>query len=409
MPPMAPVRLSDDPGFDFALRCLLSGVAYGMAEPGEVLAVADRLEAGDRDSWFDSLDALADRCQAIGESSAAGGHRHSAYGAFLRAANYRYAAFYHALGTRDPGRALPTWRAHRAALDRAFSLRDTPVERFEVATADGVRVRGWLFTPAPAEREPRPVVIVHNLLTAPLSDVLMTGVDDAVRRGWAAVAFEGPGQGATWFEDGVGPVDGWGAVAEVVTDRVAHLPGIDPTRMVAMGVGDGGYLAAVAAGDPRTAALVCDPGVVRVADGVLGQLPEAFRQLWSGVDTAAAAQLRGFDDAVADAARSDTELAFTVAKVVEQWPTASLGQVLARLSRWDLSSTAHQIGCPTWIADPDAAVSFPGQSVELAALLGDRATVVPFAGAEGAGLDCEIGAPGLRNQRVFDWLDECLR
>ncbi len=73
-------------------------------------------------------------------------------------------------------------------------------------------VPAWLFTPhGSAPDGGRPVVVVHNLLTAPLSDVFMTGVTDAVERGWAAVAFEGPGQGQAWFEAGVGPTDDWRA------------------------------------------------------------------------------------------------------------------------------------------------------------------------------------------------------
>jgi hypothetical protein len=373
-----------------------------------VLAVADQVVPGDRDSWFDALAGLADRRGATADVCAAAGHRRSAYGAYLRSANYRYAAFYHVLGTHDPSRALPTWRDHRGALSRALALRDAPVEEFQVV-ADGVTIRAWLFSPGPPATAPRPVVIVHNLLTAPLSDVLMTGVDDAVQRGWAAVAFEGPGQGATWFEDGVGPVDDWAAVAAAVTDRVARLPGIDAGSMVAMGIGDGAYLAALScAHDPRIAALVCDPGVVRPLDGALGQLPEPVQQWWSDVDGGSEEAVGGFDSAVAEAAGNDPELAFTVAKLVEQWPTGSLGAMLARLERWDLAPLVGRIGCPTWIADPDAAVSFPGQSAELAALLGDRATLVPFTTAEGAGLDCEIGAPRLRNQRAFDWLDEHL-
>jgi hypothetical protein len=45
------VRFSDDDGFDFAIRCLLNGVPYGMADPGEVFAatadVLHELTAGD--------------------------------------------------------------------------------------------------------------------------------------------------------------------------------------------------------------------------------------------------------------------------------------------------------------------------------------------------------------------------
>jgi len=407
MPTMPPVRLSDDFGFDFALRCLLSGVGYGMADSGEVLAVADRVVPGDRDSWFDALSEVAARLESVADADV-DRHRRSASEAYLRAANYRYAAFFHVLGTRRPGRAGAAWRAHRHALLRALALREVPAEPFSVAAGDVV-VRAWLFRPADPAPGPLPVVLVHNMMTAPLSDVLMTGVDDAVRRGWAAVAFEGPGQGATWFEDGVGPTDDWAPVAAAVTDRVAAFPDIDAGRLVAMGIGDGGYLAAWAtAHDPRIAALVCDPGVVRALDGALGQLPGGLQQRWRQVEVGNPLQVADFDTEVASAAANDPEVAFTAAKLVEQWPTASVGTVLARLSGWDLSPVVDAIRCPTWIADPDAAMSFPGQSAELAGRLGGRADLVPFTSAEGAGLDCEIGAPQLRNQRAFDWLEEHL-
>jgi hypothetical protein len=210
MPGVPAVSLSDDAGFDFALRCLLSGVGYDMAEPGEVLAAAESLVPGDRDSWFDALSTLADGCAAAAEAAERGGHRRSVATASLREANYRYAAFYNVLGTSRPQRQLDAWRAHRAALERALAHWPTPVRALGVALPDG-SMPAWLFTPdGPAPAAGRPVVMVHNLLTGPLSDVFMTGVTDAVERGWAAVAFEGPGQGQTWFEEGVGPTEDWG-------------------------------------------------------------------------------------------------------------------------------------------------------------------------------------------------------
>jgi len=400
---VASVTLSDDGGFDFALRCLLSGVGYDMAEPGEVLAVAEAIVPGDRDSWFDALSAQADRCADAALRAADAGHRRSGATASLREANYRYAAFYHVLGTSRPERQLPAWRAHRVALERAIAYWPTPVRRLNQPDA----VPAWLFTPHGSVPDGgRPVVVVHNLLTAPLSDVFMTGVTDAVERGWAAVAFEGPGQGQAWFEDGVGPTDDWAGVASRLSDRLLQEEDIDRTRLVAMGIGDGGYLAArAAAADHRTAALVCDPGVVRPIAAALGQLPEHLRALWR---SGGSADPDGFDRVVADAAHDDAELSFTVAKLTEQWPTTSPAAVLGRLAGWDLAPHVEDIDCPTWIADPDQATSFPGQSAELALLLGARASLAPFTSAEGAGLDCEIGAPRLRNQRVYDWLEDLL-
>jgi len=79
---------------------------------------------------------------------------------------------------------------------------------------------------------------------------------------------------------------------------------------------------------------------------------------------------------------------------------------LARLTSWDLTRTAHELRVPVLVADPDAAGAYPGQSAELVELVGERATRVPFTTAEGAGYDCEIGAPTLRAQRLGDWLDE---
>jgi hypothetical protein len=100
--------------------------------------------------------------------------------------------------------------------------------------------------------------------------------------------------------------------------------------------------------------------------------------------------------------------AFAAAKLVEQWPGHSVGGVLDRLSGWDLEPFLGRITVPTLVCDPDAATSFPGQSSELVDALGGLAAPIAFTSAEGAGLDCEIGAPRLRNQRVFDHLQEIL-
>jgi len=40
--------------------------------------------------------------------------------------------------------------------------------------------------------------------------------------------------------------------------------------------------------------------------------------------------------------------------------------------------------------------------------LGDRATLLAFTSDDGAGLDCEIGAPWVRAEQIADWLDEAV-
>jgi hypothetical protein len=50
----------------------------------------------------------------------------------------------------------------------------------------------------------------------------------------------------------------------------------------------------------------------------------------------------------------------------------------------------------------------PGQAEQLAAALGDRATVRRFTAAESAGAHSHIGASVLMNGVVLDWLAETL-
>src|SRR4029079_7042492 len=154
---------------------------------------------------------LGARVEAIAIESDARGHDESASLAYLRAANYRYAGFWYVLGTTDPSRWQSAWHDHRRCLDAALSRRPE-TEQFDVPWGPGpspaylVRARGGSSR----------LLVVQNGLGAPLSDTLMTGVLDAVARGWSAVAFDGPGQGSTRVVDGVGPAEDWAAVIAAV-------------------------------------------------------------------------------------------------------------------------------------------------------------------------------------------------
>jgi len=364
-------------------RTLLDGVRYGLADETEVHEAVGDLAAGDHDVWFDALTQLGARVEAIADTSAARGHRERAALAYLRAANYRYAGFWHVLGTRDPSRWEAAWLDHRRCLDACLARRPE-VERFDVA---------WGPRPFPAylvRGASTRLLVVQNGLGAPLTDTLMTRVMDAVARGWSAVAFDGPGQGATRVIDGVGPADDWATVIAAVIDAVrarVHRPD-EFSRVALLGTADGAALALQAtARDPRVDALVCDPGVIRPIDGALGQLPDDLVTRWREQDDDATR----FQRFVAAAAH-DPAVAFIVAKLTEQWPDHTLYDVLTRLDAWDLTPLLDDVAVPVLVCDRDAATSYPGQSAELGAALGDRATLVPFTGDS--------------TPRIYDWLDD---
>ena len=255
---MTAVRFSADDGFDFAVRCLLNGVPYRMADPEETIAVAANLAPGDSDGWYTALTELGARSEAIAEACDRAGHRVSAVQAYLRAANYRYAGFWYILDTKHADDWAQAWRAHRACLDAALARWPTPAERLDVPWS-GTRLDTWLFSPltprrdaaptdhAPDRQAPARLLVVQEGLGAPLSDSLMTGVVDAVERGWYAIAFDGPGQGRARVDDGLAPIDDWSRVIAAVLDVACARPELEGAHVALIGVADGGNLVVRAA------------------------------------------------------------------------------------------------------------------------------------------------------------------
>ncbi len=417
-----PVTFLHDFGMDFAVRCVLSGVRNRMAEVGEVLALCQRVVDGDAESWVQQWHELADRCDAIGDESAAAGQAASAWPAYLRAANYRFCGSYYlpatAAGAADPTVGPAAWRAHRASFDRAVDHLPWTVERLAIPS-DGTPLPGYRFvagSPRSGSIEVRPTVVVVNGIGTPMSDVFMTGVADALDRGYHAVVFDGPGQGAALIEQGLHLRPDWEHVLGPVLDHVARLDGSDPDAIALTGVSHGGWFAARAlamAAATRTAltrpaAFVADPGVIRLLDGVLPQFDDDLVALFRRRDQ------QGFDDALADRVagpHTSNDLRVAAGTIGDPFGTTSPYDALRRLEAYDLGPLLDDLadlGVPTLVCDPESAGGWPGQSTELASALapglGERLTRLAFTAAEGAGIDCEILAPELRNQRVYDWL-----
>jgi len=77
--------------------------------------------------------------------------------------------------------------------------------------------------------------------------------------------------------------------------------------------------------------------------------------------------------------------------------------------QYNLAGIAKQIRCPMLITDPEGEQFWPGQSQKLYDALSAPKTLLKFTAAEGGDLHCEPKAPGLRSQRIFDWLDQTLK
>ena len=87
---------------------------------------------------------------------------------------------------------------------------------------------------------------------------------------------------------------------------------------------------------------------------------------------------------------------------------SSAYDVYKALEDYKLDGLVEQIRCPVLICSPDNEQFWPGQSAQLYAALPGPKAIVRFPAGEGSDWHCEPRSPGIRDQRVFDWLDETL-
>jgi alpha-beta hydrolase superfamily lysophospholipase len=389
----------DDEGMNFAVLLGLGFVYHGIADAGETLATIQRVSEGDRDTWVREWRATADRLRDDGEAAEKRGHRVSARAKLLRASTYYDHASSASPGTTYDDQFTPLWERHRDCWDRAVALFDPPVEPIEIPY-EGTTLAGYFFRPD-TTGAPRPTFILNNGSDGPVISQWSLGGHAAVERGWNAITFDGPGQGAALHRQKLYFRHDWEKVVTPVVDFLVSRPDVDPHKIVLQGVSQAGYWAPRAAAfERRLAALVADPGVIDVASSWTQHFPKDLVQLLDEGNK------KDFD-ALMDAADKTQ-------KAILAWRRAPYGTsstydalVAARRMHLD-NDTINQIECPTLITDPDHEQFWPGQSQQLYDALTCPKHLVRFTEQEGADWHCEPAAQALRDERVFDWLEETL-
>jgi hypothetical protein len=399
-------RRFENDGFEFDRLILLGGANRGLTDAGELLAAFDLVTDGDEASWVRAFTDLGERLETQAAASAAKGRAQSARTADLRACSYFATAASHAVGSQGSDAATALWERHRAAWDRAIAAFDPPVEKIAIPYHDpagdaDVELEGYFFTPTGSASvgERRPTLVLNNGSDGPVCDMWSVGAAAAVERGWNAVTYDGPGQGDALYRKGLHFRPDWEAVLTPVLDHVLERPDVDPDRVAVMGVSQAGYWVPRAlAFEHRFAAGVADPGVTRVGDSWLSQLPEIMVSLLDGGDKA------DFD-AFMEAAMKERPEAFAELRWrMDPYGLDSVFDAYKAAEQMHLdAATLQQISTPLLITSPEHEQFWPGQSEEMHQLV-SGSTLVRFTEAEGASWHCEPAARSLLNERVMDWL-----
>ncbi len=394
-------RLFKDDAFDYDTRTVLGGVYHRAADVGEVLATVERIRDGDAESWYWEWLKSGERLLAIAEQCEAGGHLVSARDAYLRACAYLYAATSSLDRTKDPSRLLDLWRVHRRAWERFCELGDLPVERVSIPY-EGTELVGYVFRPARSDR-PVPAVILNNGSDGPVHAMWLAGGAAAVRRGYLAITFDGPGQGHALHEQGLVFRHDWEAVVTPVVDFLLTLPDVDPARVGIIGISQAGYwVPRAVAFEKRISAAVADPGVMDVSASWFANIPARMRkEIEEGKRTS-------FDRDMDLGLHFQRHARQTLAFRMRPYGLDDYFDVFDAVRQYNLRDVVDRIECPLLITDPEGEQFWPGQSQELHDALRGPSEIVRFTAEEGADLHCEPMAMGMRDQRIFDWLDDVL-
>jgi hypothetical protein len=398
------------PSFNFDFLVNLGFTFERAADIGECFAVAAQVNDEDFDSWVNAWLAMADRLNGIGQTSEAAGRTVSAGEAFLRASTYYAAAQWFTLGTSQPDRITEVWTSHKDAFESFLRNVDHPTEKLAIPYETDLPIPAYAIL-VDDSNEPRPWIILTNGSDGGYSAGFAMGGAAALRRGYNILMYDGPGQNAMLFENNVYFIADWETVVTPVVDYLLTRADVDPDKLVIAGISQAGYWAPRAAAfEQRLAAVVADPGVMKVWQSWANNLPpDAIEALYGATGAEQEQIAQELDAGVAEFAAQNPELEFAIAFRTYPYGTDSLSNALLQAQAMDLTDVAINITQPILICDPEGEQFWPGESQQLYdAVSSETKVLATFTAAEGADLHCEPKAMGLRNQVVYDWLDEIL-
>jgi hypothetical protein len=227
------------------------------------------------------------------------------------------------------------------------------------------------------------------------------GAAAALTRGYNVLTFYGPGQGLALLEQRLYFRPDWEKVITPVVDYALNRADVDPDRIALLGISQAGYWVPRAmAFEHRVAAAIADPGVFDVSTSWMRHLPPEMLALLDG------GRQEEFDRFFFEGVDQSTRAMFAFRS--RPYGFASPYETYRAVRDYTLAAVVDRIRCPMLICDPEHEEFWPGQSRQLYDALSCLKSLVKLTAAEGADLHCEPKAPGLRAQRIFDWLDATL-
>ena len=229
-----------NPTFHFETLRNAGYILSDCADLGEILETVKVISEGDAQSWYSAWEATADRVLALAERTR---DSLSKGGAYMRACTYQRLAEF-LISPDDPKRAGSFEKIGSYFLSGLDAL-GVRYERISVPYGAG-KLRALYFPGLPGA-DTRPLIMFGGGFDSVLEEYYANFAAAALKRGYAVLTYEGPGQGEALRKYGVTYTAEWEKPVSATLDEFLQVHA-KPSMIVLIGMSMGGYFA------PRAAA-----------------------------------------------------------------------------------------------------------------------------------------------------------
>ncbi|WP_394822942.1 alpha/beta hydrolase family protein [Pendulispora albinea] len=378
------------------------GHAWGQqSDVGEVLETARRVDESDPKSWTREWRKTADRLMSVGQESESRKHPLSASQAYHRAATYYRAAMHHSvepLSAQGAAEYRDLTRKEVDAFAKFLTLSRSPCEVVKIPY-ESTTLPGY-FCKSPGAASRAPVLLYMQGRDAWAEDGY-TMAEEAMKRGFHVLMFDGPGQGQVIRLQGLPFRPDWEKVVTPVVDYVIARPEVDPDYVGLYSLSMGGYLGPRAATkEHRIRALVPNPGVI---DWYRNMAAALDPQLLALVDSDEAA----FNAKMDELMKASSFLRWGIEDFMWRHGVDTPAKLIKDLRRYIMTpAEVANITANTLVVDAEE--ESRGQAKELFDALTSKKEYLKFTAAETAQFHDQPGAEAIQTQRILEWLEGSL-
>lgn len=400
------LQLSPDENFHFEILRAMAAAPYEGADIGDVLMAANKIKAGDFESFYNAFNDLAVRTEKNARAIDARKYPVSARQGLFKASTYYRSADFYLHGNWSDPRINSLWAKQRSTFDDAIAMLPVPGKRVTIPSKDGSFQIPAIFYGSGLPGR-RPTIIMCNGYDGSQEEMYHMVGKAVTDRGMNVITFEGPGQPTVRREQNLGFTYEWEKAVSPVIDWAISRREVDRHAIGALGFSFGGYLMPRAAAfDDRIAAVLAIDGLYDFGAAIYAQFPPELINLYRSGNK------QQFDELLLGALQdpsTPTSMKWSLEQGLWSFNTTSPYDWLGKAVKYNLTDVASKIKVPTFVADAELEMFFPGQPKQLADALGDKATHYVFKAEDGAGEHCGMGGSVFQNNIILNWFENTVR